>query len=334
MDYRVQRTAAAAITHTFYTPGTETPADPTGTPTYVVTSAAGATVASGNATVVGGSSGQVTLTVPGQASVDLLTVAITATVGGAALTEYDTVEVVGAFLFGLAEGRASDPSLADQEKYPTSALEWARAAAEYELERICDQSFTTRYAFVTLDGTGTESIVLPGPDKDRSFRDLVRLRSISVAPQVDEAFVDFDAAELADVAVDPDGTARRSSGDVYTWGRQNVRAGWEYGRTWAVPRDLKEALFTRFRYWCNVRRSGVPDRATSYTTVDGSTYRIALPGAYATGVPDVDATYSGYSLRMRTGTQAMGGGAVPAGRTYTYRPQAHSLFHGRRGTQY
>lgn len=326
----MQRTAAYLLTHTFYLPGTETATDPTGTPTYTVTSAAGATVASGNATVVGGSSGQVTLTVPAQASVDLLTVAITATVGGASLIEYDTVEVVGGFLFGLAEGRASDSSLTDPEKYPTSALEWARAAAEWECERILDRTLVTRYAFTTLDGTGTNQIVLPGPDVDRSFRDFVRLRSVSVAPQVDETFVDFSAAELADVAVDPDGTAWRSSGDVYTWGRQNVRVGWEYGRTLAIQRDLKEALLTRFRFWCNVRRSGIPDRTTSYTTVDGNTYRVALPGAYATGVPDVDAVYSGYSLRTRTGTQAMGGGAVPAGRTYTYTPQLFSLFHGSR----
>jgi hypothetical protein len=71
-----------------------------------------------------------------------------------------------------------------------------------------------------------------------------------------------------------------------------------------------------------MRRSGIPDRVTSYTAVDGGSYRLALPGAYATGIPDVDAVYSRYSRRMRTGTQAMGGGAVPAGRTYTYNPQA------------
>lgn len=334
MDYRIARTAAVPLTHTFYAPGTETPTDPTGTPTYTVTSAAGATVASGNATVVGGGTGQVTLTVPGQASVDLLTVAITATVGGASLTEYDTVEVAGGFLFGLAEGRASDASLADQERYPTAALEWARAATEWELEQICDRSFTTRYAFQTLDGTGTSQIVLQGPDEDRSFRDFIRLRSISVAPQLDEAFIDFTAGQLADVAVEQTGTATRASGDVYTWGRQNVRVGYEYGRTLALPRDLKEAAFIRFRTWCNSRRSGVPDRVTSYSTADGSSFRIALPGAYATGIPEVDGVYSRYSFRARTGTQAMGGGPVPAGRTYTYDPQAFSLFHAKRGWRY
>jgi hypothetical protein len=193
VDYRIARTAALPLTHTFYAPATETPTDPTGTPTYVITSAAGTTVASGNATVVGGSTGQVTLTVPGQAAVDLLTVAITATVGGASLTEYDTVEVVGGFLFSIAEGRASDTSLQNTDKYTLQDLEWARAAAEYELERICDRAFVQRYTFQTLDGTGTNSIVLRGPDEDRSFRDFGGLRSISVAPQLDERFVDFTA---------------------------------------------------------------------------------------------------------------------------------------------
>jgi hypothetical protein len=328
---RILRTAAATLSHTFYAPGTETPTDPTGTPTYAITAADGTSVTSGNATATGGSSGVVTAPLAGQANLGLLTVAWTATVAGASVTEYDTVELVGGFFFTLAEARGSDASLADLERYPTLTLEWARAATEDELELICDRAFVPRFARVVLDGTGSSRIVLRHPDVGRSFRDLRVLRGVSMAEQVDTTFTAFTAAELADIAAAGDGTLRRSSGDVFTGGWSNVAVDYEYGLAGALGEDLKRAALTRFRTWCNIARSGIPDRATSYTTVDGTSYRIALPGAYATGLPDVDAVYSRYSLRMRTGTQAMGGGAVPAGRTYTYDPQPYSLYHRKWG---
>lgn len=327
MEYRVQRTAATTIRHTFYAPGTETLTDPTGTPTYVVTDAAGATVTSGNATVVGGGTGAVTVALAGQASYNLLTLAITATVAGASVTEYDTVEIVGGFFFGIPEGRASDASLADTEEYTTSALELARAATEWECEQICDRAFVQRYAYVTLDGTGTSTLILDGPDEDRSFRDFVSLSAVSMATEVDTTFTAFTAAELADVAVAADGTMRRASGDVWTAGWSNVRAGYVYGRNRGLPADLKKATLTRFRTWCNVFKSGIPDRVTSYTTADGSTFRVAMESAYRTGIPAVDAVYTRYSFRDRSGPPGAGGGPMPAGRTYTYNPQAHSLFH-------
>lgn len=328
---KILRTAAATLSHVFYTPGTETATDPTGTPTYAVVDAAGGAVTSGNATVIGGGTGQVTAALAGQAQLGRLTVTWTGTVAGASLTETEVVDVVGGFFFTLAEARNSDVSLADTQKYTTDALAWARDATEAECELICDRSFVPRYVRQTLDGTGTSSLVLQGPGEDRSFRDFRTLRSLAVAPQVDETFVAFSTAELADVAVEFDGTMHRASGDIFTGGWRNVQAAYEYGLDAPIPADLKEAALIRFRTWLNLRRSGIPDRVTSYTAVDGGSYRLALPGAYATGIPDVDAVYSRYSRRMRSGTQAMGGGPVPAGRTYSYNPQAYSLFHGKGG---
>lgn len=331
MEYRVQRTAATLIRHVFYAPGTEDLTDPTGTPTYVVTDSAGATVTSGNATVVGGGSGAVTVALAGQADLDLLTVAITATVDGAEVTEFDTVEVVGGFFFTIPEGRASDSSLADTEKYPTSALEAARAATEWECEQICDRAFVARFAYVTLDGTGTSTLLLRGPDEDRSFRDYVSLSSISMATEVDTTFTPFTGAELADVAVAPAGTIRRASGGIFTAGWSNVRAGYVYGRNRGLPADLKTAALIRFRTLANSFRSGIPDRTTSFTTADGGTFRIAAEAAYRTGIPSVDAAYTRYSFRDRSGPSGTGGGPMPAGRTFSYDPQFHSLFHSKRG---
>jgi hypothetical protein len=304
--------------------------DPTGTPTYAIVDASGTAVSSGNATVVGGGSGQVTAPLAGVAAVAHLEVTWTATVAGATVIERDQVEIVGGFFFDLAAARDSDESLEDTAEYTTADLAAKRVEVERECELICDRAFVPRYARVVLDGSGTSDLILRHPDGDRSVCDIRAIRSISVAPELDETFVAFDADELADVAIRPDGvTLRRAGGGIFTWGSANVVVEYEYGLD-APPPDLVDATLTRLRSRLNRRRTGIPERASSFTNSAGDTYRLTLPGAYTTGIPDVDAEYTRYSRRYRTGTTAQGGGARPASRTLTYTPQYYSLFHGRR----
>jgi hypothetical protein len=324
---RIIKNAAATITHVWEVG--EQVTDPTGTPTYTVVDANGTSVASGNATVPGDGSGRTTFSLAAQTLTRLLTVTWSATVGGVARVEVDQVEVVSGFFFSLAEGRGSDSSLADTSKYTTQQLLDKRSEVERECEQICDRAFLPRYARVVLDGTGASTIVLEHPGPERSVADVRAIRRISVAPQVDETFVDLTAGELADVALLDDGiTLRRSSGNVFTGGWQNVVVEYEYGLS-GPPDDLVTAALLRFRSRLNMTRSGIPDRATSFQSADGGTYRITLPDAWRTGLPEVDAAYSRYSRRARTGPN---GGPVAASRTYSYQPQANSLFHrqGRR----
>lgn len=156
---RVAKTAAATLTHTF-TVG-EIPTDSTTTVTVAVTDANGSAVTSGNATSAGTGTGQYTFALPPQSQLAALTVAWSATISGAAVVETDYVEIVGGFIFSLAEARASDPVLADANRYTSAMLVAARQEVEETCEWICAQAWVPRYRRLTLDGTGTTDIVLP-----------------------------------------------------------------------------------------------------------------------------------------------------------------------------
>lgn len=320
---RVHKTAPATLTHTWYVG--ETATDPTGTPTIAIVAADGVSVESGNATVSGGSSGITTYAMSAVSTLERLTVTWTATVGGVSRVEVDYVEIVGGFFFSLAEGRASDSALSSTSTYPAAALEVARLEVEQECETICDRAFVPRYQRVTLDGSGTSDLMLQHSEPDRTASDIRSIRSVSMAPTIDGTFTAFTADELAALAVTADGMLRRTDGSTWTEGNQNVRVEYEYGLD-VPPADLVRAAKVRLRSRLNIHKTGVPDRAISYTVDGGGTYRIDLPDAYKTGIPDVDAIYGRYSRRTGAGT-GEGGQQIPASRTLTYQPQRYSLFH-------
>ncbi len=308
---RVARTAAATLSHEFVVD--ETPATATGTVTVAIVDANGDSVSSGNATADGTTYSYV---LPGQALVKDLTVSWTGVLSGTTVVETDVVSVVGRRLFTLAEARASDTSLADEARYTTAQLAEARDEVEDELEEITGRRWATRYGRAVLAGTGHTDLVLP-------FQDVTTVRAARIAPRLDETFVALTSGQLAALAVLDDGTLRRTDGLAWTWGSDNVIVEVEHGAT-TVPADLRKALLIRFRSRLNMTRSGIPDRAASFTSADGGTYRLSMPGAYSTGIPEVDAVYNRYSVR-----QQGNGKARPASRTLSYQPQAGSLFHRR-----
>lgn len=323
---RIPRTRAETLSRTFY--DGETPTDSTATVTVAVTDAAGTSVASGNAASAGAGTGRYTFALPAQSQVAELTVTWTATINGASVVESDTVEICGGHLFELAVARAYDSSLADTAAYPTSALAWRRDQVTSELEYIQDRAWTTRYARVTLDGPGTSEILLAHPTPDRTARDVTAIRAASIAPEVDGTPVALTAAQLAAVAVRPDGSLRRTDGNVWTEGSSNIVIEYEYGRG-APPPDLLDAMYVRLRYMLQRPASAVDERADSRTTADGTTYRMADVGPYTTGMPEVDGPYQRYSHRPTASADdgGMRGQSAPAGRALIYRPQRYSLFH-------
>lgn len=313
---RVAKTAAATLEHTFYVgeTGTDSSTSPV---TVAITDANGTAVTSGNATSAG--QGRYTFPLPAQAQLQLLTVAWSGTIAGAAVVETDLVEIVGGFFFTLAEGRSSDTTLADTTKYSTAQLTAARLEVEVECEEICDRAFVPRYKRVVLDGTGTSELVLGG-------HDIRTVRAVKVAPRVGETFVALSAAELAALTVTPDQVLIRTDNATWTEGRDNVIVELEHGLD-RPAEDLVRAAKVRFRSRLNIHRTGIPDRAVSFTTGEGATYRLSLPDAYKTGLPDVDAVYARYSLRSGAGT-GQDGRDVPASRPLNFDPQHLSLFHG------
>jgi hypothetical protein len=286
-------------------------------------------VQSGNASAGAPGSGITTFSLSGQAALKDCTATWSATLAGTAVTETDQIQVVGGFLFGLAEGRASDTSLSDDSDYTPAELVRARLEVEESLEQICDQAFVPRYRRIVLDGTGRTDLPLPGAeDVVRSgfvLRGVRTIRRISVAPRVDETFVDLTAGQLAAVTVTPDGDLRRTDGNIFTEGNRNVIVEVEHGCD-APPVDLKWAGMQHLRVRLNLNRTAVPDRVLSYTQDGGGTYRIAQAAAYSVGIPEIDAVYDRYS-RRKAGTGA-DGKPFPSSRPLVFTPQRGNLFHG------
>jgi hypothetical protein len=322
---RVARTAPTTLTHRFYVD--ETPTDSTSTVTVAITDATGAAVVSGAGTPVGPGLGY-SYPLAGQPLVARLTATWTATIAGSTVVETDTIDVAGALFFSLAAGRASDPSLSSATAYPTSALRTALLEVEQECEHICDRAFVRRYARVALDGSGTDELLLMHPDPDRSARHVRTIRSASIATLTGGTLIPLTAGQLATLDIGVDGILRRTDLDVWTEGRGNVVVEYEYGRE-APDAELVRAAMTRFRTRLNIGRSGIPDRAESYTAVDGGTYRLSMPGAYTTGIAEVDAVYERHSARPSgAGKAGTGGQSGPASRSLNFDPQWSSMFHG------
>src|SRR5690348_4097763 len=112
---RVLRTAAATLAHTFVID--EAGTDSTTTVTATVTDANGTVVQTVNA-ATGTGQGRYTFALTPQAALARLSVAWSGTIAGAAVTETDQVEIVGGRFFTLTEGRNSDSSLKDANRYP------------------------------------------------------------------------------------------------------------------------------------------------------------------------------------------------------------------------
>lgn len=325
---RVALTAAETLRHTFYVG--EQPTAAAGAVTVSATDPTGVQVFSGTATAE--PDGGYSFAMPGQAQLTVLDVAWSGSIGGTVVVEYDQVEIVGGFLFSLKQGRDSDSSLKDQVKYPTSDLVRVRTEVEQECEWICAQAWAPRYRRVTVDGTGTQDLVLPdGGDEIRAgvlMRGVHTIRSASVAPRVGLPAVPLTAEQLAALTVRTGGVLRRVDGAVWAEGDSNVVVEYEYGSD-AAPADLVRGALTRFRSRLQFDKTQVPDRAVSFTIAELGTYRLSLPDAYRTGIPEVDAAYGRYSRRV-SASEAPGGRQAPASRTLHFDPQYGSMFHGGR----
>jgi hypothetical protein len=114
----------------------------------------------------------------------------------------------------------------------------------------------------------------------------------SVTTQI-QPYAATTITDLTPIVFDTSGLVTRFDAQIWPYGSNNVIFEIEYGMD-APPEDLKEAAMYRLRSRLNLTRSGVPDRVSSYTTPEGSVYRVTLPSRYSTGIPDVDAVYLAY----------------------------------------
>lgn len=270
---RVLRTAQVVMTHTFYVD--ETAADATGPVTYSVKRLDGTVVTSGTATDAPGT-GVYQATVPAQSQLDVLTLDWTGVISGATVTARDYIEIVGGYIFGLAEARAQPPVLSDV-RYPTAMLAQKRVSVEQECEEICAQAFVPRFARATITLTGQQTLTLPH----------VRVRTLRAVT------INGATQTLSGFTVTPAGVV---SGGAWEHRTPQTTAVIEYEHGWDYPpEDLKEAAMLRLRSRLALGDTGVPQRALSFTVADGGTYRLSTPGARKTGIPEVDGVYERYT---------------------------------------
>jgi hypothetical protein len=278
---RILRGSAAILRSTKHD-GDGEPVAPTvgNTVTVQVTRSDGTDVLpAGTVATVAGAEVTVALTAAHTADLDQLTATWTERdgVGTVVATWQSAAEIVGGFFFSIAEARASDKTLEDATKYPDADILATRAEVEEEFEAICGRAFVPRFG--TFTGTGGAQ-VLPDPH-------LRKLRSVTVDGTA------YTASELEDVKTD-------EAGIIATSARRGARVvvSYEHGLD-SPPADLKRAALTRLRSRLNMSKSAVPDRATSFSTETG-TFRLSMPGANRTGIPDVDAVLDRYALRTPT----------------------------------
>lgn len=320
--YRAVRTVPIDVPHRF----TGLDGEAAGVVTGVT---AAARSAAGNAIVLpaptAGTDGVYTVRMPGVPTLDQVTITWSATLDGATITDTDVVEVAGGHYFTPAAARAADPDLQNTVKYPTATLTARRLEVEQECEAITGRAWVPRFALVTLDGTDDPELILPDPH-------VRAIRSVTVTGAGGTSTV-WTPDQVAGLVVRPaDRVVVRPAGAVWPAGRGNLVIGYDHGVD-APPPDLRRAAMVRLKSWLMLQKSGIPLRAESWTDRNGTTYRLTLPDAYSTGIPDVDAVYDRYSLRpSSTGDTGAGGGgggnAAPASRTLNFDPQRYSLFHG------
>ncbi len=148
--------------------------------------------------------------------------------------------------------------------------------------------------------------------------------TIGTAIGANGQIVVFTAGQLSALVIDDDFKIQRNDGGVWDEGRRNVVIEYECG--WdAPPGELAAASLIRLRSVINRPFSSVPDRATSFVTEGGTTFRLDTPHAFATGIPEVDAVYNRYSTREYDDQDP-----IPASFQLNTDPSWFSVYHGGR----
>lgn len=261
-----------------------------GAVTVTVTRADGTVVVTGAATTAAaGYTGRYTYTLSAAvlATLDYLTLVWTDAGDGSTHTTY--VEVVGGYMFTVAEARGSDPSLRDQAKYPTPDIVAARREVEDECEHLTGVAWVPRFARERLSGSGGAALILP----HQQIRTVRTVRDYSDAT----TYTSYTSDDLADLDLADSGVVTRRLRGYWAFGATNLVVEYEHGYD-APPADLKRAALIRLRTRLNEKNRAIPDRAIREVVGDdGRTFRLSIPAAERVGIPEVDAIYERYSRR-------------------------------------
>jgi len=286
---RILRGVAATITVSLLDQDGE-PTSVSGALTVDVTAADGTVVATAGATVTDGGDPPIySYSLAAQSQLGLLTF-VWKDGGVARITTQ--VDVVGGFFFTVAEARAFDTAITT-DLANDAKVQAVRREVEDECEYITGAAWVPRYARERYNAQWGQSSLLLENWAPRTIRSVWAYDDATT-------YTAFTTAELAALTVTEYGLLQRRDGNV--WSPCNPR-GWEieyeYGYD-APPPDLKHACLTRLRSRLYMENTGIPDRAISFVPAEGGNFTIATPGrsGFDTGIPDVDAVYQRYSVKI------------------------------------
>ncbi len=272
-----------------------------GTLTVTVTDGSGAVVDPGTVTVTvtrhdgtvlfqraasgsGANPRTVSLDASDLSQLDRLTVTAEASAFGEASA---VIPVVGGPLFWVSEARDFDQGqLADPVRFPDDVLIQLRTRIREAFTSVTGRRFVPELVTVTLDGTGTGTLLLPDVE-------ITAIRSVET--RVGATWTAWTADELADLVVIPPGAIGYTSG-VWPDAPGSVRVTYEAGMA-RVPLEIRRAALRLAASYMGALSSNLPDRALSLSDELG-TFRLATPGVGGSwfGLPEVDAVLQRYRV--------------------------------------
>lgn len=281
---QILRDSGGELTLSTYDAG-GAPADVNGTeaPTLAVTDSGGTSVAGFTPSRTG--PGAYKATLPGNLEVlDSYDIVWSWTNGQSRRTQF---ELVGGFLYSIAELRADDPALADAVAYPAALIRDWRAAILERFTKVTRVSFVLRGRRAFLDGKGRSELLLPDIETQR----VVSLKVDGVA---------LSAGNLAKVKVYPHGELLWDGGS-FAAGFRNVEVLYEYGMV-STPEAVARVArrFARHLLLTAAPNSAAEEheRATAVFT-DAGGYRLTIAGRDGpTGLPEVDAVLAQFTHKL------------------------------------
>lgn len=292
--------------------------DASGTMTCAVSAADGSVIAAAGEPTVHVGTGRYTVTVLADETLDLGVLTVEW-----ADSAYPTVvhatehEVVGGFMFTLAEARAwNNGQLASSTSYPDARIVDLRTRIEDEAEYICGRAFVPRGVRLTLDGTGTDTIATGvwAPRRARTVRVYSSAGSTS--------YTSLTAGQLAGLVATEEGALRRTDGRVWDWGPGTIVVELEHGSS-TTPPTMRDAALIRLADLLTNQNSSTPLRANRYQQADGFAFDINQEDEFSVGIDAVDAVYARHSVRPRKD-----GKGRPVSRPMQFDPQYWAIFRG------
>lgn len=272
---RVLQSTPASPSATFYVDGAVV--DP-GTVTVNITREDGTSLVTGGSTTGSGAAARTfSLTAVQSASLDLLRFDWLSASQGTITT---WVEIVGGFLFSLAEARALPP-LSNTTTYPTADVVAARTAAETALEEACGVAFVPRYCRETRTGNNRYDLIPRRPKP-------LSLQSVTIGgTTITDAVIDDESLGGA--------TFWRQAGWPGYVTRRNIVIKYTHGYQITPPRVAIACLKLTKRILVD---SPISDRATVLTDADGSTQFFVTAGVRSAvfDVPECNAVVQEYQM--------------------------------------